>query len=80
MKAWKIYSYQIPGVREPHPAVVLGHVDRISNKPQVNIRLCTSQRAGRPALPMKFCSTERTGWIGKPCAIATLFTSSRVPD
>ena len=50
MKPWDIYSYQIPGVLEPHPAVVLGHVDRVANKPQVNILLCTSQRAGRPAL------------------------------
>ena len=50
MKPWEIYSYQIPGVREPHPAVVLGHIDRVANKPQVNILLCTTQRAGRPTL------------------------------
>lgn len=30
MKHWDIYAYQISGVREPHPAIVLGHVDRVT--------------------------------------------------
>ena len=30
MKRCDIYACQIPGVREPHPAIVLGHVARVT--------------------------------------------------
>lgn len=47
MKAWDIYSYD-PGFGE-HPAVIISHPKRVANKPQVEILLCSSRRAGREA-------------------------------
>ena len=47
MKAWDIYSYQLPTWNEPHPAVIVSHPVRVANKPQVNILVCASQRANR---------------------------------
>lgn len=49
MKPFDIYTFDFPGVGE-HPAVILGTERRVGNKPQINILLCTSQRAARPAL------------------------------
>lgn len=51
MKPWEIYSWQAPGWPEPHPAVIISEVSRVANKPQVNVLLCSSQRAKRPAGP-----------------------------
>ena len=48
MKPFDIYTWNFPGAGE-HPAVVLGTDERIANKPKVNVLLCTSQRASRPA-------------------------------
>jgi mRNA-degrading endonuclease toxin of MazEF toxin-antitoxin module len=49
VKAWDIYSYQPPGWDKPHPAVIVSHPLRVANKPEVEIVLCSSQRATRPA-------------------------------
>ena len=46
-----IYSWQPPGWPEPHPAVIISNPDRIIHKPVVEAILCSSQKAGRPALP-----------------------------
>src|SRR5438105_14476297 len=51
MNAWDIYSFQPPGWPEPHPAVIVSHPDRVANKPDVNILMCSSQQANRPAKP-----------------------------
>ena len=51
MKPWDIYSWQAPGWPEPHPAVIISEGSRVANKPQVNVLLCSSQRAKRAAGP-----------------------------
>ncbi len=48
MKAWEIYTWNFPGAG-PHPAVIISHPDRVKHKPQVNVLLCSSQRANRIA-------------------------------
>ncbi len=42
MKAWEIWSWKFPDARE-HPAVVLGHEDRVRLKPRVSVILCSTQ-------------------------------------
>ena len=46
MQAWDIVTWDFPGIG-PHPAVILGHVDRVKNKPTVNLLLCSSHRVNR---------------------------------
>ena len=36
-------------MEKPHPVVILGTSDRVALKPQVNILVCSSQKAGRAA-------------------------------
>ena len=48
MKAWDIYSFQPGGWPEPHPALIVSHPDRVANKPEVNILMCSSHQAQRP--------------------------------
>jgi mRNA-degrading endonuclease toxin of MazEF toxin-antitoxin module len=50
MKAWEIWSYQPAGWSEPHPCVIVSSPQRVNNKPEVNVLLCSSQRAAREAL------------------------------
>jgi mRNA-degrading endonuclease toxin of MazEF toxin-antitoxin module len=47
MKPWDIYTWDFPDAG-PHPAVVLGTDERVKHKPNVNVLLCSSQRAARP--------------------------------
>jgi hypothetical protein len=49
MKAWEIMSWQPPGWPEAHPAVVVSHPARVANKPEVNVLMCSSKPATRPA-------------------------------
>lgn len=51
MRAWEIYSFQPPGWPEPHPAVIVSHPERVANKPEVTILMCSSKPATRPAKP-----------------------------
>ena len=51
MKAWDILSWQPPGWPEPHPAVIISHPDRVANKPEVNVLMCSTQAATRPPKP-----------------------------
>jgi len=51
MKAWDIFSFLPPGFVEPHPAVIVSHPDRVTSKPDINILICNSHRAGRAAAP-----------------------------
>lgn len=61
MNAWNIYSWQAPGWPEPHPAVIVSHADRVANKPEVTVLLCSSQRALRPAKPNEVILDENDG-------------------
>ena len=49
MKEWDILSWQPKGWPEPHPAVIVSHPGRVANKPEVNVLLCSSKQATRPA-------------------------------
>ena len=49
MKPWDIYSWKAPGMEKAHPAVILGTADRVALKPQMNILVCTREKAGRIA-------------------------------
>jgi hypothetical protein len=61
MKAWDILSYQPPGWPEAHPAVIVSHPYRVLNKPEVNILLCSSKQATRPAKPDEVILDENDG-------------------
>jgi mRNA-degrading endonuclease toxin of MazEF toxin-antitoxin module len=49
LKAWDIFSFQPPGWPEAHPAVIVSHPERVANKPDVTILMCSSKEAHRPA-------------------------------
>ncbi len=49
MKPFDIFSWQPPGWPEPHPCVVVSNSARAGNKPDVEVILCSTQRAGRTA-------------------------------
>lgn len=51
MKAWDIYSFQPPGWPEPHPAVIVSHPERVANKLEVTILMCSSKPPTRPVKP-----------------------------
>jgi mRNA-degrading endonuclease toxin of MazEF toxin-antitoxin module len=51
MKAFEIYSWQPPGWPEPHPCVIVSNPARVASKPDVEVILCSTQRAGRAAQP-----------------------------
>jgi mRNA-degrading endonuclease toxin of MazEF toxin-antitoxin module len=61
LKAWDIFSYQPSGWPEPHPAVVVSHPDRVAQKPEVNILMCSSQRATRDPKPHEVILDEADG-------------------
>lgn len=48
MKAWDIFSFQPQNWPQPHPAVIVSHPQRVANKGEVNVLMCSSQRATRP--------------------------------
>ena len=48
MKPWDIFTWDFPEAG-PHPAVILGTVERVGLKSRVNVLLCSSQRAARRA-------------------------------
>jgi mRNA-degrading endonuclease toxin of MazEF toxin-antitoxin module len=51
MRPWEIWSYQPDGWPEPHPAVVISSTGRVTNKPDLNVLMCSSKQATRDALP-----------------------------
>ena len=61
MKQWEIWSYQPAGWPEPHPAVIISSDGRVANKPDVNVLMCSSQRAGRAATPAEIILDEADG-------------------
>jgi hypothetical protein len=61
MKPFDIVSWQAPGWPEPHPAVVISHPDRAGRKPDVEVILCSTKRAARPAEPHEFILDQADG-------------------
>jgi hypothetical protein len=51
MKPWEIWSYQPAGWPNAHPAVIVSGSGRVANKPDLNILMCASKPATRPAAP-----------------------------
>jgi len=47
MKPFDIYNWQPQGWPEPHPAVIVSNADRVANKPEVEVLMCSSKKAGR---------------------------------
>jgi hypothetical protein len=61
MRAWDILTWQPPGWPEPHPAVIVSHPGRVANKPEVNVLMCSSKPANRPAQPDEVILDESDG-------------------
>ena len=61
MKPWEIYSWQAPGWPEPHPVVIISEGSRVANKPDVNVLLCSSKEAMRPAGPTEVILDKSDG-------------------
>jgi len=51
MKPFEIFSWQPEGWPEPHPAIIISNPARVANKPDVEVVMCSSKRAGRAAQP-----------------------------
>ena len=49
MKPFDIFSWQPSGWPAPHPCVIVSHPDRVANKPDVNVLMCSTKPAARPA-------------------------------
>ena len=47
MKQWDIWTCDFAQAG-PHPAVIVGHPDRVARAPLVNVLIGSSQRASRP--------------------------------
>ena len=60
MKAWEIWSYQPEGWPEAHPAVITSAPLRVTNKPEINVLVCTS-KANRPPLPFEVLQDSADG-------------------
>ena len=61
MRAWEIMSWQPPGWPEAHPAVIISHPDRVANKPEVNVLMCSSKSATRAAKGDEVILDQRDG-------------------
>lgn len=61
MKAWDIFSYHPAGWPEPHPCVIVSSPDRVANKPEVNVLMCSSQSAKREAKPNEVILDQADG-------------------
>jgi len=49
MKPFDIFSWQPPGWPEPHPCVIVSSPARAAGKPDVEVILCSTKKAGRAA-------------------------------
>lgn len=47
MKVFDIFNWQPGGWPEPHPCVIISNPFRVANKPDVEVVMCSSKRAGR---------------------------------
>jgi len=48
MKQWEIWTCDFADAG-PHPAVIISHPDRAERAPLINVLICSSQQAARPA-------------------------------
>ena len=48
MKQWDIWTCDFADA-DPHPAVIVSHLDRAAHAPLVNVLIASSQKASRPA-------------------------------
>ncbi len=64
MKRFEIFSWQPEGWPEPHPAVIISNPARVANKPEVEVVMCSSKKAGRDAQPgeMLLDSADGLDW------------------
>lgn len=49
MNQFDVFHWQPPGWDKPHPCVIVSHSSRVANKPEVNVLMCSTQRATRQA-------------------------------
>jgi mRNA-degrading endonuclease toxin of MazEF toxin-antitoxin module len=61
VKQFDIFYWKPPHWKEAHPAVVVSHPDRAHRKPQVEVILCTTQRAQRRAEAHEIILDEADG-------------------
>jgi mRNA-degrading endonuclease toxin of MazEF toxin-antitoxin module len=61
MKQFDIFYWKPSEWKDAHPAVVVSHPDRANRKPQVEVLLCTTQRAQRRAEPHEIILDEADG-------------------
>ncbi len=59
MKRFDIFSWQPPGWKEPHPAVIVSHPDRAERKDPVEVVIGSTQRG--PAQEHEFILDEADG-------------------
>jgi mRNA-degrading endonuclease toxin of MazEF toxin-antitoxin module len=61
VKQFDIFYWKPPEWKEAHPAVVVSHPDRADRRPQVEVILCTTQRAQRRAEAHEIILDEADG-------------------
>jgi mRNA-degrading endonuclease toxin of MazEF toxin-antitoxin module len=61
VKQFDIFYWKPPAWKEAHPAVVVSHPDRADRRPQVEVILCTTQRAQRRAEAHEIILDEADG-------------------
>lgn len=61
MNPFEVYSWQPPGWPEPHPCVIVSAVDRAGKKPDVEVVICSTKKAGRAAEPHEIILDEADG-------------------
>ena len=49
MKPFDVFNWQPPGWPEPHPCGIVSHSSRVANQAEVNVVVCSTQRATRLA-------------------------------
>ena len=61
MKQWEIFSFDFPGDIGRHPAVIVSSQARVERGAMLNVLLCSSHRATRPAKPFEVILDESDG-------------------
>jgi hypothetical protein len=78
VKQFDIFYWKPPEWKEAHPAVVVWHPDRADKRPQVEVILCTTQRAQRRAEAHEILLDEADGldWPA-PCKCDLIYAAVR---
>jgi mRNA-degrading endonuclease toxin of MazEF toxin-antitoxin module len=61
VKPFEIFSWQPPGWPEAHPCVIISHPDRADRKTPVEVLMCSTKRATRPAEPHEIVLDQADG-------------------